>query len=68
MHCRPFNRWARSPVSMRRQGGAALVVALLVFGLCAAVIVAMKLEFTRFYQRSVNVFLGEQSQAYLRGA
>jgi general secretion pathway protein K len=53
---------------MRRQGGAALVVALLVFALCTAVIVAMKLEFTRFYQRSANVFLGEQSQAYLRGA
>ena len=32
------------------------------------VIVAMKVEFTRFYQRSANLFLAEQAQAYLRGA
>jgi general secretion pathway protein K len=60
MHCRRF--------SARREGGAALIVALLVFALCTAVIVAMKVEFTRFYQRSANLFLAEQVQAYLRGA
>ena len=60
MHCPRF--------SARREGGAALIVALLVFALCTAVIVAMKVEFTRFYQRSANLFLAEQAQAYLRGA
>ncbi len=55
-------------VGFRRQRGAALVVAMLVFALCAALIVAMKSEFTRFYQRGANLFLAEQSYAYLRGA
>jgi general secretion pathway protein K len=41
---------------------------MLVFALCAALIVAMKSEFTRFYQRGANMFLSEQAQAYLRGA
>jgi len=50
-----------------RQGGAALVVALLVFALCAAVIVAMEVEFSRHYQRAANSFIAEQSAAYLRG-
>ncbi len=50
-----------------RQGGAALVVALLVFALCAAVIVAMEVEFSRHYQRAANTFIAEQSTAYLRG-
>ena len=54
--------------SPARQRGAALVVAMLVFALCAALIVAMKSEFTRFYQRGANMFLSEQAQAYLRGA
>jgi general secretion pathway protein K len=44
------------------------VVALLVFALCAALIVAMKGEFTRLYQRGANLFLAEQAYAYLRGA
>ncbi len=52
----------------RRQGGAALVLAMLVFALCTAIIVSMKGEFTRLYQRSANLFLGEQAYAYLRGA
>lgn len=54
--------------SPRRQGGAALVIALLIFGLCAALMVAMKSEFELFYQRSSNTLLAEQSLAYLRGA
>jgi general secretion pathway protein K len=41
---------------------------MLVFALCTSLIVAMKGEFTRLYQRSANVFLGEQAYAYLRGA
>jgi len=41
---------------------------MLVFALCTALIVAMKSEFTRFYQRGSNLFLAEQAQAYLRGA
>jgi general secretion pathway protein K len=51
-----------------RQKGAALVVAMLVFALCTALIVAMKGDFTRLYQRSANTFLAEQAYAYLRGA
>lgn len=50
------------------QRGVALVVALLVFGLCAALLVAMQSEFTLFYQRGSNLFLAEQGHAYLRGA
>jgi general secretion pathway protein K len=45
-----------------------MVVALLVFAVCTALIVAMKSEFNRFYQRGANLFLGEQAYAYLRGA
>lgn len=52
----------------RSESGAALIVALLVFALCTSVVVAMKSEFTRFYQRSANLFLSEQAHAYLRGA
>jgi len=48
--------------------GAALIVALLVFALCAALVVAMEVEFNRFYQRGANILLAEQSRAYLRGA
>jgi len=50
------------------QRGVALVVALLVFGLSAALLVAMQSEFTLFYQRGSNLFLAEQGNAYLRGA
>ena len=54
--------------AMGRQRGAALVVAMLVFAMCTALIVAMKSDFTRLYQRSANIFLAEQAYAYLRGA
>lgn len=50
------------------QRGVALVLALLVFGLSAALLVAMQSEFTLFYQRGSNMFLAEQGNAYLRGA
>jgi general secretion pathway protein K len=60
MHCPPYNRTA--------QQGVALVVALLVFGLCAALMVAMQREFTLFAQRGANLFLQDQGYAYLRGA
>ena len=43
-----------------RQRGAALVVAMLVFALSTALVVAMKSEFTRFYlYHSVNNFVEE---------
>ena len=64
MHCsrsRPS-----SPVT--RQHGAALIFAMLVFALATALVVAMKGEFERFYQRSSNILLDGQAQAYLRGA
>ncbi|WP_116368647.1 type II secretion system minor pseudopilin GspK [Parahaliea mediterranea] len=51
-----------------RQGGAALVIALLVFAICAALMVAMKADFELFYQRGANSFLAEQGYTYLRGA
>ena len=54
--------------SAHGQQGAALVVALLVFALCTALVVAMELEFNRFYQRGANALLAEQAEAYLRGA
>lgn len=60
MHCPRCNRSA--------QRGVALVVALLVFGLCAALMVAMQREFTLFAQRGANLFLQDQGYAYLRGA
>ena len=43
------------------QRGAALVVAMLVFALCTALVVAMKSEFQRFYQRTANVLLADQA-------
>ncbi len=61
MNCHPYN-------GIDRQRGAALIVALLVFALCTALIVAMKSEFDRFYQRAANVMQAEQAYAYLRGA
>ncbi len=64
MHCRRCN----SPGALRQQRGAALIVAMLVFALATALVVAMKSEFERFYQRSANILLEEQAQAYLRGA
>jgi len=63
MHC-PRSRLVRR----RAEAGAALVVAMLVFAICAALIVAMQREFTLFYQRGANSLQAEQGYAYLRGA
>ena len=65
MRCHPCSPAGRG---RRRQGGVALVIALLVFALCTVLIVAMEKEFSLFYQRGANIFLGEQAHAYLRGA
>lgn len=51
-----------------RQRGAALIVAMLVFALATAMVVAMKGDFQRFFARTSNQLLDEQAQAYLRGA
>jgi general secretion pathway protein K len=64
MHC--FR--SRSSAPAARQHGAALIFAMLVFALATALVVAMKGEFERFYQRSSNILLDGQAQAYLRGA
>lgn len=64
MHCRRCNRQHAA----RREQGAALIVAMLVFALATALVVAMKSDFERFFQRSANILLDEQAQAYLRGA
>ncbi|HZL99427.1 MAG TPA: hypothetical protein VFD43_04160, partial [Planctomycetota bacterium] len=45
------------PGTRSRQCGAALIVAMLVFALATALVVAMKGEFSRFYERSANVRL-----------
>ncbi len=52
----------------RRQRGAALVLALLIFAVSAALIVAMRSDFDRIYQQAGGLFIAEQSRAYLRGA
>ncbi len=67
MHCHRSSRRG-SYRAMRRQHGAALIVAMLVFALATALVVAMTSDFDRFYQRSANILLEEQAQAYLRGA
>ena len=64
MSCRRSNHRPR----IAAQGGAALVVALLVFALCTALIVGLEKEFALIYQRGANSFLAEQGDAYLRGA
>lgn len=58
------------PRSERRpaQRGVALVIALLVFALCAVLMVSVQREFGLFYQRSGNRLLAEQGWVYLRGA
>ncbi len=61
MHCHRYS-------GASHQYGAALVVAMLVFAVCAGLIVAMQREFTLFYQRGANLFQAEQGYAYLRGA
>lgn len=64
MHCRRSS----SLNAGHDQRGAALIVAMLVFALSAALVVAMKSEFNRFFERTANILLAEQAQAYLRGA
>jgi len=65
MRCR---RCSHSPPRVpRRERGAALIVAMLIFALAAALVVAMRGEFDRYYQRSANLLADEQMQAYLRG-
>ena len=61
-------RRGAAPAAPGTQSGAALIVALLVFALCTALVVAMESEFNRFYQRGANILLAEQAYAYLRGA
>jgi len=61
MRCPDINR----PAS---QGGAALILALLIFAISAALIVAMTGQFERLYQRAGNIFIAGQTRAYLHGA
>ena len=51
MSCRRSNHRPR----IAAQGGAALVVALLVFALCTALIVGLEKEFALIYQRGANI-------------
>jgi len=67
MNCHRF-KFGSGTYSGRAQAGAALVVALLIFALCTALVVAMKSEFELYYQRGANVIISEQVYAYLRGA
>jgi general secretion pathway protein K len=50
------------------EGGVALVIALLVFAISAALLVAMQRDFDLNYRRGANSFIAQQSWAYLRGA
>lgn len=68
MNCPHSRRYRGRYNRIGRQQGVALVVAMLVFALSTALVVAMKSEFNRFYQRSANILLAEQAHAYLRGA
>ena len=68
MNCHNYNRHRCGYACPGGQRGAALIVAMLVFALCTALVVAMKSEFQRFYQRAANVMLAEQAYAYLLGA
>lgn len=52
----------------RHERGAALVVALLVFSIAAALLVAMQRDFDMSFRRAANSFIAEQSWAYLEGA
>jgi general secretion pathway protein K len=65
---RPGRHGRRVASAPRAQRGAALIIAMLVFALATALVVAMKSEFDRFFQRSSNLLFDEQAQAYLRGA
>lgn len=68
MYCRRSDRFSRRTFAPRRsQTGAALVIALLAFALCAALLVSMQAEFTRFFARTGNVLVSEQAYAYLLG-
>lgn len=60
-------RRLRRPTA-HRQNGVALVVALLVFALCASLLVALQRDFFIEYRRVAGVLLSAQGDAYLRGA
>ena len=52
----------------RAEGGAALVVAMLVFALVAALMVGLQRDFTLTLQRGTHQLFSEQAWAYLMGA
>jgi general secretion pathway protein K len=52
----------------QRQSGVALVVALLVFALCATLLVALQRDFLINYRRVSEVLVSAQREAYLQGA
>ena len=67
MRCRnPERRRGLAP--RRGQHGVALVVALLVFALCASLLVALQRDFFIEYRRVSGVLLSAQNDAYLRAA
>ena len=61
MYCRRRN-------APRAQRGVALVVALLVFATCSALLVALQRDFTLSFQRGSNRLLADQLWQYLLGA
>ncbi len=68
MCCHPFKKRGNTCGSFKRQRGAALIVALLVFALAAALMVGLQRDFTLQMQRGGNNVIMEQGWAYLRGA
>ncbi|MEM6604993.1 MAG: type II secretion system minor pseudopilin GspK [Pseudomonadota bacterium] len=53
--------------SLRRSQGVALIIALLVAGIVATLVVAMSRDFNLNYRRSANAAIAEQTWLYLRG-
>ena len=50
------------------QSGAALILAMLIFTVCAALLVATQKFYSIFYQKTVNAIIREQAYEYLLGA
>ena len=50
------------------QSGAALILAMLIFTVCAALLVATQKFYSIFYQKTANAIIREQAYEYLLGA
>ena len=67
MKCRARALTGAPARTLRKQRGVAMVIAMLVFALSTALVVAMSSEFTLVMRKGSNVFIGQKAAAYLRG-